>query len=137
MSRITRRTFVAAPAEYVWTLAGDFAEWHPRLRIYENGPESSPELVVTVVNRDEESMTLSYSMPDPPFPIKDHRATVTVEEGRHSSCYVTWSAEFTSDPELLAQLEDELGDDVFVQALDRLATSAQDSWGAQQVAQAG
>ncbi len=53
MPRITRKTFVAAPAETVWKLAGDFAEWHPKLRIYADGPEASPELVVTVVSRDE------------------------------------------------------------------------------------
>ena len=67
MPRITRRTFVAAPAETVWKLAGNFAEWHPKLRIYAAGPEASPELVVTVVARDESAMTLSYHMPDPPF----------------------------------------------------------------------
>jgi hypothetical protein len=134
MPSISRRTFVAAPAEVVWSLADDFAEWHPKLRIYTNGPEASPELVVTVVSRDDEGMTLSYHMPDPPFPIKDHRATILVEDAGHACAYVTWSAEFTADPEILQQLEDSIGDDVFAQALDRLATAAQDSFGTKQVA---
>ena len=80
MPRITRKTFVAAPADVVWQLAGDFAEWHPKLRIYADGPEASPELVVTVVDRDDAGMTLSYHMPDPPFPIANHRATILVED---------------------------------------------------------
>ena len=42
MHRITRRTFVAAPAPHVWQLAGDFGQWHPTLRIYANGPEARP-----------------------------------------------------------------------------------------------
>lgn len=136
MPRISRRTFVAAPAEVVWALADDFAEWHPKLRIYSNGPEASAELVVTIVSKDDEGMTLSYHMPDPPFPIKDHRATILVENAAHACSYVTWSAEFTADEEVLQQLEDSIGDDVFAQALDNLATAAQDSFGAKQVASA-
>jgi len=133
MPRITRRTFVAAPAANVWLLACDFAEWHPKLRIYTNGPEASPELVVTVVSRDNEAMTLSYHMPDPPFPIANHKATILVEDGGHSSSYVTWSADFTADPAELQQLEDDLGDDVFAHALDRLASAAQHAYGTAQV----
>ncbi len=133
MPHITRKTFVAAPAETVWKLAGDFAEWHPKLRIYADGPEASPELVVTVVSRDESSMTLSYHMPDPPFPIANHRATILVERQSDTTSYVTWAAEFTADPAILQQLEDELGDDVFKLALDRLATTAQDSHGKAQI----
>ncbi len=137
MPRISRRTFVAAPADVVWSLADDFAEWHPKLRIYTNGPEASAELVVTVVAKDDDGMTLSYHMPDPPFPIKDHRATILVEPASHEgTCYVSWSAEFTADETLLQELEDSLGDDVFAQALDNLATAAQDSFGAKQVAAA-
>ncbi len=129
MSRITRKTFVAAPAGTVWKLAGDFAEWHPKLRIYADGPEASAELVVTVVARDESDMTLSYHMPDPPFPIANHRATILVEADSDTTSYVTWEADFTAEPEMLQKLEDELGDDVFSRALDRLATTAQDAHG--------
>ncbi|MET0449944.1 MAG: SRPBCC family protein [Aeromicrobium sp.] len=137
MPRISRRTFVAAPADVVWALAGDFSEWHPKLRIYTNGPEAPADLVVTVVSKDDDAKTLSYHMPDPPFPIKDHRATISVEPAAHeATCYVTWYAEFSADPELLQQLEDSIGDDVFAQALDQLATAAQDSYGAKQVANA-
>ncbi len=132
MPRITRKTFVAAPAEAVWNLAGDFAEWHPKLRIYADGPEASPELVVTVVARDDDEMTLSYHMPDPPFPIANHRATILVEADSETTSYVTWEADFTADPSVLQQLEDELGDDVFSRALDQLATTAQDAHGATQ-----
>jgi hypothetical protein len=134
MPRITRTTFVAAPADLVWAMAGDFAEWHPKLRIYTDGPEASPELVVTVVARDDQARTLSYSMPDPPLPITNHRATILVEEAGHSTSRVTWSADFNADPAILQKLEDQLGDDVFARALDKLATSAQDTYGASQTA---
>ncbi|NRQ51415.1 SRPBCC family protein [Aeromicrobium stalagmiti] len=134
MPRISRRTFVAAPADVVWSLAGDFSQWHPKLRIYAGGPEAPAELVVTVVSQDDEGKTLSYHMPDPPFPIKNHRATILVEDAAHACSYVTWSAEFDAADEDLQQLEDSLGDDVFAQALDNLATAAQDSFGASQVA---
>lgn len=133
MPRIARKTFVAAPAPAVWKLVDDFAQWHPHLRIYRDGPVTSPELVVSVVSRDDDAMALQYHMPDPPFPIANHRATILVEDAGHACAYVTWSADFTADPEVLQQLEDDLGDDVFVQALDRLATAAQDAYGAAQV----
>ncbi len=134
MPRISRRTFVAAPADTVWSLAGDFSQWHPKLRIYADGPEAPAELVVTIVSRDDEGKTLSYHMPDPPFAIKDHRATILVEDAAPACCYVTWFAEFDADPAHLADLEDSLGDDVFSQALNNLATAAQDQFGAAQVA---
>lgn len=127
MSRIARKTFIAAPTDLVWELAQEFGEWHPRLNIYTGGPEASPELVVTVVEKDDEARRLSYSMPEPPFPITDHRATIEVTEGPGgATSYVVWSAEFESDPGIIMLLEDQLGDDIFVLALDRLATAAQD-----------
>ena len=134
VTRITRRTFVAAPADLVWGLAQDFAHWHPRLNMYAGGPESSPELVVTVVERDDEAMCLRYSMPQPPFPITDHLATIQVEVDRSTTSYVTWSAEFETDPGIIQLLEDELGDDVFHLALDRLASHAQEEHGSRQPA---
>jgi len=130
--RISRRTFVAAPADQVWALAQDFALWHPRLNIYAGGPEASPELVVTVGARDDATRTLTYSMPEPPFPISDHRATIAVEQQHDTTCYVEWSAEFESDPGIIWMLEDQLGDDIFNIALDKLATAAQNQWAASQ-----
>lgn len=120
--------FVAAPADHVWTLAQDFAVWHPRLNIYENGPEASADLVVTVGEQNDDDRRLTYSMPQPPFPISDHRATIAIEEQTEATCYVEWSAEFESDPGIIWMLEDQLGDDIFNIALDKLATAAQDQW---------
>ncbi len=128
MPRIARRTFIAAPSDRVWALVQDFAVWHPRLNIYEGGPEASAELVVTVGDRDDSALTLTYSMPEPPFPISDHRATIVVQPEHETTCYVEWSAEFESDPGIIWMLEDQLGDDIFDIALDKLATAAQEQW---------
>lgn len=124
MPRIARRTFIAAPADIVWSLVQEFDRWHPRLNIYAGGPESAPDIVVTVLERDDASHTLTYSMPEPPFPITDHRATISVTVDRDTTCYAEWSAEFESDPGIMFLLEDQLGDDVFSHALDKLATAA-------------
>lgn len=124
MPRIHRRTFVAADPQLVWELAQDFARWHPRLNIYTGGPESSPELVVTVISQDESARTLSYSMPEPPFPIANHQATIAIIGDDQGSCHAEWSAEFDSDPGIIQLLEDQLGDDIFKLALDRLASAA-------------
>ncbi len=136
MPRIARRTFVAAPAELVWTLIQEFDRWHPRLNIYEGGPESAPDIVVTVAERDDDALNLQYTMPEPPFPISDHRATISVVVDRESTCHVEWSAEFESDPGIIHLLEDQLGDDVFALALDRLASAAHEQHAAD-VAAAG
>ncbi len=124
MPHISRRTFVAAPSDLVWSFIQEFDRWHPRLNIYAGGPEADPDLVVTVVERDDEAMKLSYTMPEPPFPITDHRATISVTVERESTCHVQWSASFETDPGIMHLLEDQLGDDVFAHALDRLATAA-------------
>jgi len=134
MPRITRKTFVAAPADSVWELVGDFAQWHPRLRSSPDGPTASAETVVTVVDRNDETMTLSYSMPEPPLPITDHKATIRVDAADANTSHVTWFADFEADPAILHELEDQVGNDIFEQALDRLATTAQDTYGAAQVA---
>lgn len=131
MPRITRRTFVAAPADRVWAHVQDFAQWHPRLSQYAGGPDASPELVVTVTERDDAAQRLSYSMPEPPFPITDHLASIIVTADRDECCYVEWSASFESDPGIMQLLEDELGDDIFNLALDKLATHSQDDWAAE------
>ena len=125
--RITRRTFVAAPAEDVWKLACDFSLWHPKLAHYTGGPETSAQLVVTVVERDDAAVSRRYTMPQPPFNLVDHTATITVRDNGHSTSYVTWEADVDAAPEQQDELEDKLGDDVFDVALDQLATTAQDA----------
>lgn len=127
MTRISRRQFVAAPAEEVWALAVDFDRWHPKLRRTAGGPEVDAGVVVDVRERDDATRTLRYHMPQPPFPITDHLATIIVETDQDTTSYVEWSADFSADPEVLHRLEDEIGDDVFVAALDQLASVAQEN----------
>jgi len=125
--RISRKMFVAAPPEEVWELANRFDKWHPKLRETPGGPEMDPQLVVKITTRDDQAMELAYTMPEPPFPISNHMAKIQVRSKDSVSCYVEWSADFTADPELLHDLEDDLGDDVYRAALDKLATAAQDA----------
>lgn len=134
MPRITRKTFVAAPAEWVWNLAGDFAQWHPRLSSGPDDTDVADTFKVSAVERDDEAMTLSYTIPESGFEMTDHKATVLVEPTTDYTSHVTWSVDFGADPAILLELEDQVGNDIFEQALDRLATSAQDTHGAAQVA---
>ena len=100
MPRISRNVFVAAPPEEAWELANRFDKWHPELRETPGGPEFS-----------------------------NHMATIQVRSKDAVSCYVEGSADFTAVPELLHDLEDDLGDDVYRSALDKLATAAQGARG--------
>ena len=80
-----------------------------------------------MVERDDAAMRLRYTMPEPPFSIVDHTATISVRDNGHSTSYVTWEADVDAAPEQQDELEDKLGDDVFDVALDQLATTAQDA----------
>ncbi|MDA8371138.1 MAG: SRPBCC family protein [Nocardiopsaceae bacterium] len=139
MATVRRSVDLDASAAEVWDLVGDFSaisEWHPGTstpamrgvdpynapgteRVFE--AETDHELVERLVERDEPARRLIYTMPDPPFPIAGHQATLEVTEQGAKSCTVTWTAAFDATDDVAEQLETAMGDGVFAVGLDALA----------------
>lgn len=121
MPQITRRSFVAAPADSVWSLVNNLSQWHPKV---------STDDTVEIVKRDESALTLVYSAPHPPAGITDHQATIEVVDNGFETSYVTWTVDFTAPSDRLDELEDIIGDEILNVGIDQLATTAQDAAGA-------
>jgi len=139
MATLRRSVDLAAPAAEVWDLIGDFSSihrWHPEVsapvmrgpaspntpraeRVF--GERTEQELVERLVERDEPARRLVYTMPDPPFPITDHRAVLEVVERDAQHCTVVWTATFECSAETAQELESTMGDGVFAVGLDALA----------------
>ncbi|MDA0181562.1 SRPBCC family protein [Solirubrobacter phytolaccae] len=126
METITRSVRLGAEPDAVWAVVGDFAriaDWHPDVSAPElRGAERvfADGLVERLVERDPGSRRLVYSMPQPPFPIRDHVARLTVSGLEDGTCEVTWSASFNADPQVARELEGALGDGVFATGLAAL-----------------
>lgn len=142
---ITRSVRLATAPSAVWDLVGDFAgihRWHPETtepvlrdpaapggepdptapgveRVFGGGTDA--EFVERLVARDAVARRIAYTIPDPPFPITDHLAVVSISGPDAGPSDVVWSASFTSTPETAKQLEAGLGDGVFQVGLDALA----------------
>ncbi|MBM0237383.1 SRPBCC family protein [Micromonospora sp. ATA32] len=139
MATLRRRVSLDAPAAEVWKLVGDFTaigDWHPgtpRPEMRGRSPYNSPgtervwgagtgeELVERLVERDDAARRLRYTMPDPPFPITGHEATIEVTERGPESSQVTWTATFDASDDVVEQLDASMGEDVFAVGLDALA----------------
>jgi hypothetical protein len=127
METITRSVRLTADPDAVWAVVGDFAriaDWHPDVtepvlrgteRVFEGG------LVERLIERDPGSRRLVYTMPRPPFPIRDHVARLSVTGLEGGTSEVTWSASFSADPQVARELEGALGDGVFAVGLAALA----------------
>src|SRR5690606_16841294 len=74
-----------------------------------------------LVERDESARRLVYTMPDPPFPITNHRAVLEVVPRDDRHCTVVWTAMFDCSPETARELESVIGDGVFAVGLNALA----------------
>lgn len=136
MPQVTRTATVSAPAEEVWQLVGDFVavdRWMPDIEAVSirpaPGDPSKPERIVTTpegvfverfLERDPANRSLVYMMPNPPFPITDHRATLTVEPADGNNCLVVWTATFTADDEVVAAVDAAMGTRAFEVGLDAL-----------------
>ncbi|UOE18822.1 SRPBCC family protein [Thermobifida halotolerans] len=139
MTTLRRSADLGSPAAEVWALVGDFSaigRWHPTTpdpvirgadspntpgaeRVFGAGTDSA--LVERLVDRDGAARRLVYTMPDPPFPITGHRATLEVVERDAHHCTVVWTATFDSSEEVARELESAMGDGVFTVGLDALA----------------
>ncbi|MGW4131907.1 SRPBCC family protein [Amycolatopsis japonica] len=134
MASVTRSLGLPATAREVWSLIGEFGavdRWFPgvediKLRQTDAGLErvvmfGGTEFVERLVELDEEAMYVVYTMPDPPLPISHHRARLSVAADGEANCTVTWSATFDADGEVLAMVDDAMGEHTFQVGLDALA----------------
>jgi hypothetical protein len=89
----------ASPAD-VWAVAGDFGgiQWMPGIEsVTLEGDDrtintSGMTIVERLVRRDDDAMTISYSIVDGPVPVESHEATISVVpagDGSHVSYSVT------------------------------------------------
>ncbi|RVW08641.1 SRPBCC family protein [Prescottella agglutinans] len=129
---LVRTIVVAADADSVWAHIGNFGglgEWHPAVPPAEL--EGDPTQVGSIrsfsvegrvvarellVARDPEARSYSYQVLDPMLPISDYVATLEVTpQGDKSE--IRWSAEYKSEDDAVATVEQIFGDGVYVAGL--------------------
>jgi uncharacterized protein YndB with AHSA1/START domain len=100
------RTISASPAA-VWAMIGEFCDirrWHGQVRtcalFHDEGQtirsvtlRDIGTLVEVQLDRDENAMTYSYALLHSPWPVKQHRATLTVTPAGDGAV-VAWRATF-------------------------------------------
>ncbi|WP_021591748.1 MULTISPECIES: SRPBCC family protein [Actinomadura] len=137
MPLVVRTISLPVPAARAWDLIGDFAavdRWMPGIDRLElrGGPPGTPEVervvhsggmefVERLVAVDDAAMRMVYSMPDPPFPIADHQATLAVTADPGGGCTVSWSARFEADDGVVEAVDEQMGTGAFQVGLDALA----------------
>ncbi len=105
---VSMQTTLNAPADEVWKTVGDF-NGLPRFvaaatksRMEGEGvgalrtltlPDGA-EIVERQESRDDDAMTLSYSIVSGPLPVKNYRSTVKVTSLSPTQCEVSWSSTF-------------------------------------------
>ncbi|MFT4288806.1 SRPBCC family protein [Nocardioides sp.] len=108
--------YPASPGGPAVTLTGDPATpGTERRAALDNGTLIRERLVLI----DDARRVLAYSLVEPPFPITDHRATVTVTD-EHHRVSVEYRAEFQATAAVAEALEPVMGG-AFEQLLDRYA----------------
>jgi len=129
---LVRSIVVDADADTVWAHIGDFdglGAWHPSVPPAEL--EGDPTQVGSIrtfsvdarvvarellVARDPAARTYSYEVLDPMLPISDYVATLAVTpQGEGSE--IRWSAEYKSEDDAVATVEQIFGDGVYVAGL--------------------
>jgi len=130
---LVRSIAVPADADSVWSHVGDFAglgSWHPGVPPAEL--EGDPTRVGAIrtfsvdgrvvareelVARDPGARTYSYQVLDPMLPIENYVATLTViPQGDGSE--LRWSAEYESEDDAVATVEQVFGDGVYAAGLE-------------------
>ncbi len=129
---LVRSIVVTADADSVWAHIGDFdrlGAWHPAVPSAEL--EGDPTQVGSVrtfsvdgkvvarellVARDPEARTYSYQVLDPMLPITDYVATLAVTAQGDGS-EIRWSAQYKSNDDAVATVEQVFGDGVYVAGL--------------------
>jgi hypothetical protein len=104
---VTKR--IQAPGEVtaVWKIAGAFCsidDWHPAVKQCEEVTEGDDTFRILTLQdggkikeklTDSSDESYSYEIVESPLPVKDHKATLSVEPGRNEGfTTVVWTAEF-------------------------------------------
>jgi carbon monoxide dehydrogenase subunit G len=127
MAKGTSEVDIARSADDVWKLTGDFAgigDWMPGIdtctvdgdvrTISMNGMEIGERLV----NRDDATRVIVYSIVSGPAPVDHHEATITVTPAGSGS-HVTWDVDV--EPESMLPLFTQ----IYQQSLDALKVHAE------------
>jgi uncharacterized protein YndB with AHSA1/START domain len=104
---VSQTRTISAPPAAVWAVVGEFCDirrWHGQARtcalIHDEGQtvrsfvlRDIGTLVEVQLDRDEDAMTYSYALVHSPWPVKQHRATLTVAPAG-AGAIVVWRATF-------------------------------------------
>jgi carbon monoxide dehydrogenase subunit G len=107
MAEVRIQEEIAAPAQAVWDLLGDFAavgRWFPgasRVSVEGKGvgavrtiPMGGSKIRERLEAFDEKARRFEYSIVEAPLPVKNYRATVSVEALGPQRCRVHWLTRF-------------------------------------------
>lgn len=80
------------------------------------GADTEQEMSKELISVDDQARQMTYRLVDPAFPITSHTAVLAVHDADNGS-RVTWTASFDATDEDANQLEQTMGDGVFVPGL--------------------
>lgn len=139
MARVFTSSVIEASADRVWQRVrgfNDLPRWHPRIRdsriedalpadkvgcIRNFNLQNGDNIREQLLGLSDYDMFCTYSILESPMPLADYIATLRltpVTDGER--CFVEWSAEFSCDPTVEADLIDGIGNDVFQGGFDAL-----------------
>jgi len=109
MANVTETIHIAASADQVWDMIGDFhglASWHPLIANSEAVEEGGVVyrkltlgdggvVVESMDDQNDERRSSTYTMTDVgPMPLAEYRATITVKEAEANTSIIEWSGTF-------------------------------------------
>ncbi len=139
MPRVYASSVIDAPAAKVWQRVRDFnalPRWHPRIREsrIENGEPSDKvgcvrdfrlqngdRLREKLLGLSDYDMFCTYSILESPMPLTDYIATLRltpISDGNRT--FIEWTAEFECAVEVVGDLVDGIGNNVFQAGFDAL-----------------
>lgn len=139
MARVYVSSVIGAPAKSVWERVRDFnglPRWHPRIRDSRIEDALPPDKVGCIrhfhlqngdtireqlLGLSDYDLFYSYAILESPMPLTDYIATLRltpVTDGER--CFIEWTAEFTCDSSVEADLTSGIAQNVFQGGFDAL-----------------
>ncbi len=109
MTKVTESIHIAASADQVWDMIGDFhglESWHPFIakseKVEEGGVvyrkltlRDGGVVVESMDNHSDERRSSTYTMTDVgPLPLAKYQATITVKDGDSNTSIIEWTGTF-------------------------------------------